>query len=557
MDDKNNTLERLRAMAIKLLESGTNSVDLNMVGNDVKDLLQELNIYHIELEHQNKELERSEKENAVSRAEYVDLFENAPVGYVVIDSDYIIHKFNRTFIETFIPINKRNVIREGYRFDEFVCPKFQNVFYLFCNMIHKPGYSAPLEIKLFDHLQKPRYVMITAGKHQAEQDQFLLIVSDISRQKSLESQLVQSKEKAEESDRQKSLFLTSVSHELRTPLTTIIGFSELIDNESLSPNTRQEYLDSIKFSGKMLMSLTDEVLDLSLLESGSIPFRYNNINVAKMCEEVVAVAQNTIKSKNVLIRSEIDTMPTLWGDHMRLRQIVSAVLNHAVDNATEGTIVVRGGFIPSHNGNGHLIFLIFGRNIFSGESGLEVVDPHRMPVSFNCSGLGLYNARQIIKAMKGEMIWVHPLDSLRIEIPIKISLHADHSEEPEETPYVSDTPRTCLLVDDVVLNLKVLDAILRLMNFVPTLANSAKEALDLLGKKHYDIIISDLWMPDMNGEEFASIIRQNPAYNDIPIYAITADVEFKTNFDMTFFENTITKPINIEKIKKLFAAEKE
>ena len=552
MTDKN-TIEKLRAMATQLLESSGNTVELNTMGYNVKDLLQELSIYHIELEHQNSELERSEKELAASREEYIELFENAPMGYVIIDDERKIYKLNRTFVDRFIPVHKQDISYEGHQFDEFVCPEYQNSFYLFCKMLHKSRVPIPVEVKLYDRFGNPHYVMITAGVRNPESALFRLAVSDISMQKKLEIQLVQAKEKAEENDRQKSLFLTSVSHEVRTPLTTIIGFIELLGNPGVSRDTLNEYIDSIKLSGKMLMALTDEVLDLSTLESGTIPLRNGNVDIVQVCSELVMLVQGEIKGKNVLIRNETDEIPILWADQMRLRQMIFAILSHAANNATEGTVVVRGRYVTNDQFNGFLILEFTGRNIFSGETNLDM-SIQRKPVSQNCAGLGLFLARQIIKFMNGEMIWIHPLDSLRIEIPLEVSRFLEHDKTTNKSIATPTKKRTCLLVDDVVMNLKVLGAIIKLMNCVPTLVNSGREALELLATNRYDFIMTELWMPEMNGEDLAVMIRQNPAYDDIPIYAVTADVERENNFDREFFAKTITKPVNIDKIRRLFAA---
>ena len=549
-----NSIEKLREMAMQVLESSETGVKLNIDGNNLKDLLQELSIYHIELEHQNKELERSEKDLATSRAEYVELFEDAPMGDVIINESGEIHKLNTTFIRKFVPTHKLDTQYEGQSFDVFVCPEFQNSFYLFCKMLRKSRVPIPVEMKLYDRFGTPIYVMITAGTRQPDSSLFRLAVSDISMQKKLESQLVLAKEKAEENDRQKSLFLTSVSHEVRTPLTTIIGFIELLNQPGLKHDELLEYLDSIKLSCKMLMTLTDEVLDLSTLESGTIPLRSGNVEIEKICAETALLVQREIHGKNVLIRNETADIPVLWTDAMRLRQLIFSILEHASSNATEGSIVVRGRYISEDQMSGVLILEFTGQNIFSGETNLDMTI-QRKPVSQNCAGLGLFLARQIVKFLKGEMIWLHPLDSLRVEIPMEISRYPDKDVKTQEFNGTAQFKRrTCLLVDDIVMNLKVLGAIVKLMNCVPTLVTTAKEALELLEKNQYDFIMTDLWMPEMNGEELAVMIRQHPEFNDIPIYAVTADVEREHNFDMEFFDKTIIKPVNIDKIRRLFTA---
>ena len=545
------SLEKLRNMAAQLLENKPSGTELNTWGNNLNDFLQELDFYHIELEHQNNELERTEKELAITRGEYIELFENAPVGYVIIDREGKIHKLNRTFIDRFVSLHKQTISYEGKSFSEFVCPEFQNSFYLYCHMLNKPGVPLPLELKLYDRFNNPCYVMITAGARSEDPQYYRLAISDISMQKKLESQLVLARDKAEENDRKKSLFLTNVSHAMRTPLTTIIGFAELLDNQHLSSNTQNDYFDAIKLAGKMLMSLTDEILELSTLENGTIPLQFSNTNVKQICDDIVTLVQREIKAKNVLVRNEMEEIPVLWTDQIRLQQMIFAILKHAAENATEGTVTIRGRYASNDN-SGLLILEFNGRNIFSGESNIDM-STQRKPAALNCAGLDLFLARQILKMLNGKMLWLHPLDSLRMEIPIKIShCNTPLNKEEQKKKDVQFPPRTCLLVDDVVMNLKVLGAIIKLMNCVPTLANSAQEAFELIKKNHYNFIMTDLWMPEKDGVELANMIRQYHEYDNIPIFAVTADVEHDNNFDMSFFEKTIIKPVNISKIRNLF-----
>lgn len=541
-------------MAIRLLESSEGNVLQNTYGNNIRDLLQELNIYHIELEHQNKELERSEKELAVSRTEYIELFENAPMGYAVVDKNIKIRKLNQTFINRYVPIGKENVSYVGKSFDCFVCPEFQNSFYHYSKLMLGSDTPVPMELKLYNRFGATQYVMITVSVHDESVGLYRLAVSDISMQKRLENQLVKAKEKAEESDRQKSQFLTNLSHDIRTPLTSIIGYIELLNQQGLNADMTKECLDSIKLSSEMLQTLVDKVLDLSTLESGIIPLRYDDVDVAKISRELVSVTQRTMKNKNVLIRNEVGDVPLLWTDPIRLQQIISCILDHAAENATRGTVVVRSSYEPSDDYSGTLILEFSGENIFSGENTLEM-NFHRKPVSQNCAGLGLYLARQVIKFMGATMNWIHPLDSLRVSIPLEKSRHTLLENIPEKPAEALTFPhRTCLLVDDVVMNLKVLGSIIKLMNCEPTLASSGQEALELLAKNHYDFVMTDLWMPEMSGEELAMEIRQNADYNTMPLYAVTADIEREHSFDMTFFERTVIKPVNIDKIRKLFSA---
>ena len=92
------------------------------------------------------------------------------------------------------------------------------------------------------------------------------------------------------------------------------------------------------------------------------------------------------------------------------------------------------------------------------------------------------------------------------------------------------------------------------LGYTPTLATSGGEARNLTNDHHYDIVLTDLWMPEINGEDLAIALRQNPNYDDVPIYAVTADVEYGNNFDMDFFTGTVIKPISLEKLQKIIAS---
>ena len=546
-----NTLDELRTMATKLLDASRSEVNLNIFGNNIKRLLEELSIYQIELEHQNNALEASEHELAASRAEYIEIFESAPMGYVILDHECKIIKANKTFISLYVSMKDMDRTLDGRNFSEFIHPAFQNAFYLFCKMLQKNSIPMPLEIRMLDKNGTPKYVLITAAVNVADTPQYRLSINDLTMQKKLEAQLPQARDKAEAEDRQKSLFLTNVSHEIRTPLATITGFGALLKDKRLDQATRDGYIDSMIMASDMLMSLSDDVLNLSVLESGSMPINCSNTHIAAICNETATLIQRKLRDKNVLFTTDVDAMPVLWTAPLRIRQIVLTVLEHAAGNATEGSVIVHAKFAKDeHDSSKGILLLRFtGKEVFSGETSLQL-ETHSKTTTKNCAGLGIFMAKRIAKAMHGQLQWEHPLDSLVIEIPVRISEHPD----PEPAPVIasenfSDPPQTCLLVDDVVLNLKVLAAMMKKLNFIPSLATSAHEALELLAKKHFDIIMTDLWMPEMNGEEFALMVRQDSKCDDTPIFAVTADVERNTNFNMDFFADTIIKPVSIEKIR--------
>ncbi|MDO5567100.1 MAG: response regulator, partial [Planctomycetia bacterium] len=94
-------------------------------------------------------------------------------------------------------------------------------------------------------------------------------------------------------------------------------------------------------------------------------------------------------------------------------------------------------------------------------------------------------------------------------------------------------------------------AMMKKLGYVPTLAASGQDARNLINEQHFDLVMTDLWMPEINGEDLAIVLRQNPDYDNVPIYAVTADVEYDSNFDMDFFNGTIIKPVSLERLQKI------
>lgn len=129
------------------------------------------------------------------------------------------------------------------------------------------------------------------------------------------------------------------------------------------------------------------------------------------------------------------------------------------------------------------------------------------------------------------------------------NINKDHVDNDTIEENNENGPVICLLVDDIALNLKVLAAMVKKANYNPVVVGSAEEALALLAECKINLILTDLWMPEMNGMEFAKVVRNNPKYNDIPIIAVTADTECENNFEMQYFDDIFVKPVSLETIQ--------
>ncbi len=545
-----NKIDELRDMATVLLAVDTSGEEARKRwGENVKDLLQELSIYHFELEHQKAALAESEHNLAESRAMYAELFENAPVGYVLLDRDMYIHRFNQTFNEIFVPVLPYGALSIKRKFSEFICSEYQDAFDHFFKTLSNSGSILTSEIKLWDRLGRPRFVTLTAGKRKEGDEFYRLTINDINRRKRLETELTAVRKEVEKNDRKETLFLSEISQELRTPLTALSGYCEMLMDPDLSAEVQKQYITSVGEAVSSLKLLTNEISDLSLLNSGTCPLCNTDFDPVRICKEQVLGIQSLLKENSISIISEFEEMPILTGDVERLKTVIYSILKYVVGNANQGKIRFCGHHQQYDNGEGFLIFEFYGSNsnIFPKET--EEADRR------NTGGLRLFLARQTLKILKGQLC--QSGDLLRLEIPMNKSPLNANKQPRQNLSGTSESsqidwnggPKTCLLVDDVLINLKVLAAMLRKLNCIPITASSGKEAIRLLNRNRIDLIMTDLWMPEMNGMEFAMIVRQMPEYNKTPIIAVTADAERTQNFDMRYFNDTIIKPVSLSILK--------
>jgi signal transduction histidine kinase len=163
----------------------------------------------------------------------------------------------------------------------------------------------------------------------------------LTEQRLMQEELKQSVQKAEESDRLKSAFLQNMSHEIRTPLNGILGFSGLLDSEELSPEERSYYIDVINQSSNQLLSIVDDILSISRLETGQIEVLSEQVNVNAMMQELFAVYNTKASERNIVIShgKELDDKQSIvFSDSEKLRQVLDNLLSNALKFTHEGHV---------------------------------------------------------------------------------------------------------------------------------------------------------------------------------------------------------------------------
>lgn len=374
-------------------------------------------------------------------------------------------------------------------------------------------------------------------------------------------------EKAKAGERAKSAFVANISHEIRTPLNAVIGFSELLKEKELSEENRNEYLTGISVAGNALLSLVNDVLDFSKLSASKMVFTLTETSLPDLIAEAGMIFSHKCREKGInFVETVPRDYPLVCIDRVRVRQILFNLLGNAVKFTNEGTIAVKASFIKENDETCHVSIQVKDSGIgISPEDLKELGKPFVQAKKGTAkvtggTGLGLAICKQMLTAMNGDLLIESvPGEGSAFTVELnqvkyrELDSRVIDKREEGKIEGVDVSSLSVLLVDDVPLNLKVLSAVLKNMNITPVTAISGEEALHKIAEKHFDVILTDLWMPEMNGVQLVREIRKNPAYSQIKIGVITADVTSADSVDYSLFDAVLTKPITPDSILRFFS----
>ena len=392
------------------------------------------------------------------------------------------------------------------------------------------------------------------------------------------AELEKALERAHVAEKARSMFFSSVSHDIRTPLNAIIGYTELLLGGIPDEQERSKALSGISTSGQTLLQLINDVLDLSKLESGKMVIKPEFTDVRELVSSVVQSINVTVKNKDVELKVECGALPFLEIDPQRIRQILFNLVGNAVKFTEHGEIRIRASFRKDTD-DGKGVFTLSVSDTGCGiadEDKAIVMDPFVQvgtSAKIRGTGLGLPICKKLAASMGGELSFVSELgkgSTFTLELRDVKSAESMPDTKGASVagqmlsgglPQDGNAGKTItkqyrlLIADDVPLNLAVLTALLKKngVNDVVT-AVDGQDAWEKIqaSEKPFDCVLTDIWMPKMNGRELVSTIRADERFTKLPVYAVTADVEEQKAFAERGFTGVLLKPLTIDKLSILF-----
>jgi signal transduction histidine kinase len=345
------------------------------------------------------------------------------------------------------------------------------------------------------------------------------------------------KDKAEDADKLKTSFLANMSHEIRTPLNAILGCSSLIRETSPSPQELDEYYTMMESSGKDLLKLIDDILDVSRIEANQVKIEPHQIYVSALCEEVFNTFKRQLVSENpdgavkpIFTRPLGDEEYQINTDPLRLKQVLFNILNNAVKFTHKG--LIEFSFFPDSL-HGKMIFVIRDTGIGIAKEKQQLIFERFTKVAddkdkhYRGTGLGLSIALKLTQLLKGE---IKVESELNVGTTFYLSFPLTGIKQPEAVQPLKKMEdglsfldnKVIMIAEDVEYNFRLLEIHLTRNKNVKILwAKDGREAVALFrNTPGIDLILMDIQMPEMNGLEATKIIKsENPK---IPVIAITA-----------------------------------
>ncbi len=368
----------------------------------------------------------------------------------------------------------------------------------------------------------------------------LIMTKDFTEQMERQELLQSSLQQAQAAHSAKNTFLANMSHDVRTPLNAILGFTDLIQLHRNEPDKVGEYLENIKLSGRQLLTIINEVLEVTRMEAGNAALAETECHLSDLLADTEKAALPAMNAKNLCFTVDVSGVEhfNVLADRIRIREILCQLLDNAAKyTEPDGAVILTVSEEPSRGGYGWYVFIVEDSGIGISEEFMEhLFEPFareqnttksRVPGS----GLGMTVVKNLVEMMQGKIEVESRIgNGSKITVTLLLRQLEGDCSGPEAAPLL-DIPAPemrILLVDDNEINREIAKALLSEEGYIIETASDGDIAVEMARSSspgYYSLVLMDIQMPSMNGYDAARAIRasENPIIADIPIIALSAN----------------------------------
>lgn len=561
----------------------------------IHKIVHQLQVHQIELEMQNEELRRTQLALEIAHLRYFDLYDLAPVGYCTLSEHGLILEGNLMAAKLF-DTSRSDLVNKAM--SRYILKADQDIYYLHRKCLLASGAPQSCEVRVIHTSGEPIWVNLnsTFEKDSDGVASLRIVITDISARKLAELTLRVAEERyyceqnrldlilknsnlelmqaitraeqacaiADKANRAKSDFLSNMSHELRTPLGTILGFAQLIDTGKPAPTPIQKRnIEQILSAGWYLLELINEILDLALIESGTLSMSPEPVPLVHVLHDCQAMIEPLAHEHTVnVVFNDINAPFIVQADPTRLKQVLINLLSNAIKyNKPGGSVVVN---CTAAFGQLRISVKDSGPGL-TAESIAQLFQPFNRLGQENSgeegTGIGLVMTKRLIELMGGKIglestvgegsrFWVdielcaqNLVPELPAAAPPPVQFPAAQDGAIYTLLYVEDNPANLLLVENIVA---------RRANIRLITACDGAAGVESARTHQPDVILMDINLPGMSGTHALSIIKSDPLTSHMPVIALSANaipVDIKNGLEAGFF-SYLTKPLKIDELMR-------